>query len=156
MKPGLGNIVQLHQLFISLNYVVYFYAGHTLEAQKSLFDNIRPLFTNKPLLVVANKTDIWKDNLSAEKVTIMNEFKRDLEEDKMLEMSTKDDEESVGLVKINACEVLLQHRVEQKFKTKKADGVLNRIHVAEPKSRDKNLGQHSFQLRFWKSDRRRS
>ena len=115
---------------------MYFYIGHTLEAQKSLFDNIRPLFTNKPLLVVANKTDIWKDNLSAEKVTIMNEFKRDLEEDKMLEMSTKDDEESVGLVKINACEVLLQHRVEQKFKTKKADGVLNRIHVAEPKSRD--------------------
>ena len=49
----------------------------------------------------------------------MNEFKRDLEEDKMLEMSTKDDEESVGQVKINACEVLLQHRVEQKFKTKK-------------------------------------
>ena len=109
---------------------MYFYIGHTLEAQKSLFDNIRPLFTNKPLLVVANKTDIWKDNLSAEKVTIMNEFKRDLEEDKMLEMSTKDDEESVGLVKINACEVLLQHRVEQKFKTKKVS--LIKVETGKP------------------------
>merc|ERR1719330_874247 len=37
--------------------------GHTLEAQKSLFDNIRPLFANKPLIVVANKTDVWKDAL---------------------------------------------------------------------------------------------
>ena len=39
-------------------------------------------------------------------------------------------------VKVEACEILLQHRVELKFKTKKADGILNRIHVAEPQSRD--------------------
>merc|ERR1712133_340653 len=32
--------------------------GHTLEAQKSLFDNIRPLFANKPLILVANKMDV--------------------------------------------------------------------------------------------------
>ena len=95
------------------------FSGHTLEAQKSLFDNIRPLFNNKPLIVVANKSDIWKDTLSEEKTNIMNEFKRDLEEDTMLEMSTKEDEESVAKVKIDACEILLQHRVEQKFKTKK-------------------------------------
>merc|ERR1712223_513998 len=110
--------------------------GHTLEAQKSLFDNIRPLFTNKPLILVANKTDIWKDNLSEEKKGVLNDFKKDLEDNRILEMSTKDDEESVGKVKIEACEILLQHRVEQKFRTKKADSILNRIHVAEPKARD--------------------
>lgn len=110
--------------------------GHTLEAQKSLFDNIRPLFTSKPLILVANKTDIWKDNLSEEKMAILNEFKRDLEEGMILEMSTKDDDESVNKVKTEACEILLQHRVEQKFKTKKADSILNRIHVAEPQARD--------------------
>jgi len=110
--------------------------GHTLEAQKSLFDNIRPLFTNKPLILVANKTDIWKDNLSEEKRAVLNDFKKDLEDNRILEMSTKDDEESVGKVKIEACEILLQHRVEQKFRTKKADSILNRIHVAEPKARD--------------------
>ena len=93
--------------------------GHTIEAQKSLFDNIRPLFTNKPLMVVANKTDVWKDNLSPEKQQILGEFHRDLEGEKIFEMSTKDDEESVVQVKIEACEVLLQHRVEQKFKTRK-------------------------------------
>ena len=52
-------------------------------------------------------------------MAILNEFKKDLEEDKILEMSTKDDEESVANVKAEACEILLQHRVEQKFKTKK-------------------------------------
>jgi len=110
--------------------------GHTLEAQKSLFDNIRPLFANKPLILVANKSDIWKDNLSEEKKAVLDDFKEDLEDSRILEMSTKDDEESVGKVKIEACEILLQHRVEQKFRTKKADSILNRIHVAEPKARD--------------------
>ena len=106
------NFVQVVQKHI-------FHLGHTLEAQKSLFDNIRPLFANKPLILVANKSDIWKDTLSEEKMAILNEFRKDLEEDKILEMSTKDDEESVANVKTEACEILLQHRVEQKFKTKK-------------------------------------
>lgn len=45
---------------------------------------------------------------------------------KVLEMSNKDDDDSVNAVKTQACEMLLQHRVEHKFKTKKADGILNR------------------------------
>jgi len=32
--------------------------GHSIEEQLNLFENIRPLFTNKPLLFVCNKTDI--------------------------------------------------------------------------------------------------
>merc|ERR1719341_2385369 len=39
-------------------------------------------------------------------------------------------------VKNNACELLLQHRVEHKFKSKKVETVLNRLHVAEPVARD--------------------
>merc|ERR1711962_1160241 len=110
--------------------------GHTLEAQKSLFDNIKPLFANKPLLVVANKTDVWKDNLTPEKQAVVAEFEKALDGEKIQEMSTKDDEESVGAVKTVACEMLLQHRVELKFKNRKADGVLNRIHVTKPEARD--------------------
>merc|ERR1712227_559937 len=45
--------------------------GHTLEQQKSLFDSIKPLFANKPLLVVANKTDVIKrGDLSEEKQAV--------------------------------------------------------------------------------------
>merc|ERR1719174_2948010 len=54
--------------------------GYTLESQKNLFDSIKPLFANKPLIVVANKTDIWKDTLSEEKMAILNEFRKDLED----------------------------------------------------------------------------
>uniref|UniRef100_A0A3Q2CP35 Nucleolar GTP-binding protein 1 n=1 Tax=Cyprinodon variegatus TaxID=28743 RepID=A0A3Q2CP35_CYPVA len=34
--------------------------GHTLQEQLELFNNIRPLFTNKPLIIVANKCDVKK------------------------------------------------------------------------------------------------
>ena len=100
--------------------------GYTLEAQKSLFDNIKPLFANKPLVVVANKADIWRENLADDKKEILNQMKADAENGEVLEMSNKDDDDSVMEVKLKACEILLQHRVEQKFKTKKADGILNR------------------------------
>ena len=30
----------------------------------------------------------------------------------------------------------MQHRVEAKFRSKKVDGILNRLHVAEPAPRD--------------------
>ena len=89
----------------------------------------------------------------------MAEFEKALDGEKIQEMSTKDDEESVGAVKTVACEMLLQHRVELKFKNRKvtsskkgslsiylgffypsillqADGVLNRIHVTKPEARD--------------------
>ena len=32
--------------------------GHTLHQQKELFDNVKPLFSNKPLIVCANKIDV--------------------------------------------------------------------------------------------------
>ena len=110
--------------------------GYSLEAQKSLFDNIKPLFNNKPLIVVANKADIWRDALNEEKQAILKTFEADAENGKIMEMSNKDDDDSVMQVKVDACEILLQHRVELKFKSKKADGILNRIHVAEPQPRD--------------------
>merc|ERR1712020_605578 len=110
--------------------------GYSLEAQKNLFDNIKPLFNSKPLIVVANKADIWRDALNEDKKAILSSFEVDAENGKVLEMSNKDDDDSVMQVKVDACEILLQHRVELKFKSKKADGILNRIHVAEPQPRD--------------------
>ena len=32
--------------------------------------------------------------------------------------------------------MLLQHRVEAKFRSKKVDGILNRLNVSEPTARD--------------------
>jgi len=62
--------------------------------------------------------------------SIEKEIGRDI-----LEMSTVT-EEGVMEVKTVSCDLLLQHRVELKYKSKKVEGILNRLHVAEPAPRD--------------------
>lgn len=54
----------------------------------SLFNNIRPLFANKPLIFVLNKTDIIRlEDLPEEKKSVMKEVVED-PDILMLEMST--------------------------------------------------------------------
>jgi len=109
--------------------------GHTLDQQKKLFDSIRPLFNNKPLIVVSNKMDVIKrSEFSEEKEELFKEMEKETGRD-ILEMSTVT-EEGVMDVKTKACDLLLQHRVEIKYKSKKVDTILNRLHVAEPVARD--------------------
>jgi nucleolar GTP-binding protein len=109
--------------------------GHTLDQQKHLFDSIRPLFNNKPLVVISNKMDVVKrGEFSEEKEAIFKEIEKDIGRE-ILEMSTVT-EEGVMEVKTKACDLLLQHRVELKFKSKKVETILNRLHVAEPVARD--------------------
>ena len=56
--------------------------------QKALFDNIKPLFNNKPLVVVANKCDvISRSELTEEKEQIYKEIEKEIGRD-ILEMST--------------------------------------------------------------------
>ncbi|XP_017772496.1 PREDICTED: nucleolar GTP-binding protein 1 [Nicrophorus vespilloides] len=109
--------------------------GHTIDEQVRLFESIKPLFANKPLLLVANKVDIVSlDELSPERRATLAEIEADPELD-VLEMSTVTD---LGVmdVKMRACEKLLSFRVDQKMRSKKVDGILNRLHVAVPKPRD--------------------
>ncbi|XP_012172669.1 nucleolar GTP-binding protein 1 [Bombus terrestris] len=111
--------------------------GHSLDEQVKLFESIKPLFANKPLTVVANKSDILRlDELSPEKQALLKSL-----EDKdvpVLEMSTITDF-GVMDVKIQACERLLAFRVDQKIRTKKVEGLLNRLHVAQPVPRDDKI-----------------
>lgn len=109
--------------------------GHTLDEQVKLFESIKPLFTNKPLIVVANKIDIVSyDELSDERKETLKSVVDDSSLS-FMQMSTVN-EEGVMEVKTEACEKLLSYRVDQKMRTKKVDGVLNRLHVAVPKPRD--------------------
>lgn len=112
--------------------------GHTLEDQVKLFESIKPLFANKPLIIVVNKVDILAiDELDEPRREII----RKLEEEKdipLLQMSTLS-ETGVMEVKTEACERLLCYRVEQKMKSRKVDGILNRLHVAVPKERDSKV-----------------
>uniref|UniRef100_A0A671K7F5 Nucleolar GTP-binding protein 1 n=1 Tax=Sinocyclocheilus anshuiensis TaxID=1608454 RepID=A0A671K7F5_9TELE len=108
--------------------------GHTLSQQLELFNNIRPLFANKPLIVMANKCDVRKiSELSEENQKVFT----DLTAEGILVIETSSlTEEGVMQVKAEACDRLLAHRVDTKMKTKKVHDVLNRLHLAVPTKRD--------------------
>lgn len=124
--------------------------GYSLAQQAALFHSIKPLFANKPTLIVCNKTDTRSmDDLS--------EAERKLVDDMVLEarkianggILSEDDTETVLMamstlredgvmdVKQTACDRLLSYRVELKVAGKHIGDVLNRIHVAVPKPRDR-------------------
>eukprot|EP00730_Choanoeca_flexa_P018460 TRINITY_DN8977_c0_g1_i3.p1 TRINITY_DN8977_c0_g1~~TRINITY_DN8977_c0_g1_i3.p1 ORF type:complete len:683 (+),score=173.72 TRINITY_DN8977_c0_g1_i3:66-2051(+) len=108
--------------------------GHTFDEQMSLFANIRPLFANKPLIVVINKIDtVAVEDVSPDKQQALTE----LEESGavVLTMSTLT-EDGVANVRNTACELLLAHRVDAKTKGQKVHSVINRLHVAQPQPRD--------------------
>jgi len=110
--------------------------GHSLEDQLSLFDSIKPLFSNKPTFIILNKIDIIrpeeldqsiKDELTqleAQGITI-------------LPMSTIT-EEGVSVVKTTTCDALLVQRVEAKLKGKNATDLISRIHLAVPSEMDES------------------
>uniref|UniRef100_F6XTJ3 Nucleolar GTP-binding protein 1 n=1 Tax=Ciona intestinalis TaxID=7719 RepID=F6XTJ3_CIOIN len=108
--------------------------GESLESQLSLFNNIRPLFNNKPLFVMANKIDVMsKDDLSDEHKKIFEDL--ETEGIPIFWTSTVTGE---GIMELRqaACDKLLLHRVETKMKGKKVEGVMNRLRVANPVLRD--------------------
>lgn len=88
--------------------------GHGLREQLELFQNIRPLFINKPLIVVANKCDVKRiAELSEDDQKIFTDLQT--EGFPVIETSTLT-EEGVIKVKTEACDRLLAHRVETKMK----------------------------------------
>ncbi|XP_064018625.1 GTP-binding protein 4 [Pogoniulus pusillus] len=108
--------------------------GHSLEEQVELFGNIKPLFANKPLIIVANKCDVKRiAELPEESQKIFETF--EAEGFSVIETSTLT-EEGVIQVKTEACDRLLAHRVDTKMKGNKVNEVLNRLHLAMPTKRD--------------------
>ncbi|KAL6763518.1 P-loop containing nucleoside triphosphate hydrolase protein [Haematococcus lacustris] len=128
--------------------------GYTIAQQAALFHSIKPLFANKPILIICNKIDTRKmEDLTADEqrtiTTMVAEARRisagtamavesaagSEEEQVLMAMSTLN-EEGVMQAKQVACERLLAHRVEVKVAGKRINDVLNRIHIAMPKPRD--------------------
>lgn len=106
----------------------------SIEEQIELFQNIKPLFSNKPIFVCLNKTDIVAvDEMSEANKELLKVFEQDGVI--VLPMSTMT-EEGVMQVKNEACEALLAQRVEVKLKSSKMTDIVNRLHVAIPKPRD--------------------
>ncbi|SNX82635.1 probable NOG1 - nucleolar G-protein required for 60S ribosomal subunit biogenesis [Melanopsichium pennsylvanicum] len=111
--------------------------GYTVEAQVQLFNSIKPLFANKPCILAINKVDAKRlSDLEPERAALVQSIIDESEgKVKLAELSTYTDE-GVMEARNLACDVLLASRVETKMKGSKINAVLNRLHVAQPKSRD--------------------
>jgi nucleolar GTP-binding protein len=109
--------------------------GYTIEAQCKLFNSIKPLFQNRPVILVINKIDIVRlSELSPENRAYVDTITSD-KSVTVVETSTYS-EEGVMDVRNVSCDALLAHRVEQKLKGSRIEMVANKIHVAMPQKRD--------------------
>lgn len=122
--------------------------GYTIPEQAALFKSVKPLFANKPVMIICNKTDARAmEDLSPDEMEIVKDLAKEAAElgsggiytdgnaqdmECLFSMSTLT-EDNVMSVRNTACERLLNVRVEAKMQGKRVDNVLNRIHVATPK-----------------------
>jgi len=106
--------------------------GYPLPAQVALYHSIKPLFRNRPLLIILNKTDLRKmSDLSPEEKQLLESMKDGDHAGPPIAFfetscATK---EGVDGARTKACDLLLDQRIEQKTKHGKADSLRNRLHV---------------------------
>merc|ERR1719181_270052 len=98
--------------------------GYTLAQQVSLFHSIKPLFRNRPLLIVLNKADLRKvQDLDPEEKKLIEGMKSDDGQSVEFFSTSCTAREGVDSVRSKACDQLLGMRVDQKVKQGKADNV---------------------------------
>lgn len=108
--------------------------GYSIAAQVSLFHSIKPLFANKPLILVINKVDVMRfDQLTEEQKALVNSV---LDDGVELMQTSCFTDEGVMDVRQLACDKLLAMRVEQKLRTRKAEDITAKLHVSQPTPRD--------------------
>eukprot|EP00408_Alexandrium_pacificum_P034187 CAMPEP_0171292310 /NCGR_PEP_ID=MMETSP0790-20130122/72093_1 /TAXON_ID=2925 /ORGANISM="Alexandrium catenella, Strain OF101" /LENGTH=728 /DNA_ID=CAMNT_0011762043 /DNA_START=16 /DNA_END=2199 /DNA_ORIENTATION=+ len=107
--------------------------GYPLATQVALFHSIKPLFRNRPLLIILNKTDIRKmSELSeAERKLIESMVDEDDRDGPKIEFFETSCATRVGVdgARAKACDLLLERRVQTKVKQGKADTMKHRLHV---------------------------
>jgi nucleolar GTP-binding protein len=112
--------------------------GYSVAQQVSLFHSIKPLFANKPIMLVVNKVDVMDvDDLAPEPKALIDEILADSTVT-MTRISCYT-EQGVMDTRNLACDRLLASRVEQKLKGSKVTSILNKLHVAMPAPRDERL-----------------
>ena len=114
--------------------------GYSIKEQVALFHSIKPLFNNKPTLLVVNKIDIRRyEDLDGEDKELVDTVLVD-ESVTMVQQSCWTDD-GVTEVRTSACDKLLAMRVESKMKGHKVADVLQKLNVAMPGSRDEKVRQ---------------
>ncbi|EXJ90290.1 nucleolar GTP-binding protein [Capronia coronata CBS 617.96] len=119
--------------------------GYSVSAQMALFNSIKPLFANKLVFIVINKTDVMKpEDLDPETQQQLNDLLTQNSNTELLQLSCVTNE-GVQEVKNTVCDRLIADRVAAKLKAGQASqpsgadaltgrlgDLLARIHVARP------------------------
>lgn len=109
--------------------------GYSIAQQVELFNSIKPLFANKPLVIAINKIDLTSlDELTPEERALLEEMVSGSNIE-VMPMSTLM-ERGIYEVRDKACDKLLTHRVEAKLKGKELESILSRVALSLPKARD--------------------
>eukprot|EP00917_Polyrhabdina_sp_WS-2016_P023262 GHVP01050338.1.p1 GENE.GHVP01050338.1~~GHVP01050338.1.p1 ORF type:complete len:713 (-),score=129.68 GHVP01050338.1:47-2185(-) len=109
---------------------------HTIEQQYQLFESIKELFRNKPIVIVCNKTDLrpLTDLLDSEKAMLakMQESTSD-QPVEVVEISCLQ-KQGVDDAKNTACKLLLNHRLRRKLAatSKSEEDLLGKLRVTAP------------------------
>lgn len=112
--------------------------GYSVTEQVNLFNSIKPLFKNKPLVLILNKIDVLPyEKLSDEYKKILTNAAQE-NNTYMIKMSNIS---NVGVVdvKSKSCDILLEYRkvnVTKSLKPNSKDILDNKIYVAQPNKRD--------------------
>ncbi|KAJ1945108.1 Nucleolar GTP-binding protein 1, partial [Kickxella alabastrina] len=108
--------------------------GYSVQDQMSLFNSIKPLFANKPTVLVISKIDVCTlDDLKPEERQLVESVREE-----GIELAQLSSYQETGITETRdlACDKLLQQRVEMKLKGNKITSVLNKLNVAQPGRRD--------------------
>eukprot|EP01041_Mallomonas_annulata_P009884 gene9884-20564_t len=109
--------------------------GYPIEQQLKLFQSINPLFVNKQVIMVANKIDVVPYESLPHHVRASIEEVAKKANAKIIPMSNIS-EENISALKVQACDQLLEARVESKVAAGRLKSdVMSRITVATPKLR---------------------
>jgi len=99
----------------------------------ALFESIKPLFLNKPLIVAVNKVDVRRvEDLTAAEQALLQQM---TDAGATVTFMSTFTEEGINDTKATCCDLLLAQRVEHKVQGKKVEQVINRIRVSEPTMR---------------------
>ncbi|PVV00593.1 hypothetical protein BB560_005021 [Smittium megazygosporum] len=109
--------------------------GYSIDVQLSLFHSIKPLFGDRPTLLVMSKSDAMQlEDLPEEVASKIKEIEQSGAA-KLTRLSNFNDS---GIMETRnmACEMLLQYRIDKKLKGTKIKDNLNRINLSIPQKRD--------------------
>jgi len=109
----------------------------SIKSQCNLFRSLRPLYSNKPVIIICTKVDLRKfEDLAKDEQDEITDLKGTITSVELISMSNIT-EENVMKVRNQACDMLLRHRIQKKAQSGSLDKIAHRVHIAMPVKRDK-------------------